>query len=74
MQSTLTYFVRGSITVWLTSCFSCFAYVVSDTDLQVWLNLNQSNRRSAILLLTKSVSALCLMIIFNALLNEIIKI
>ena len=27
--------------------FSCFAYVELDTDLQVWSNLNQSNRRSA---------------------------
>ena len=46
---TLTYFVRGSITVCLTSClgFSCFACAELDRDLQVWPTPNQSNRRSA---------------------------
>ena len=52
-QRTFTYFVRGSITVRLTSCldwlgFRCFAYVELARGLQVWLNPNQSNRRSAV--------------------------
>ena len=30
--------------------FSCFAFVEFDTDLQVWSNPNQSNKRSAVIL------------------------
>ena len=50
-QRILTYFVRGSILVWLTSClfgFDCFTCVELETDLLVWSNPNQSNKRSVI--------------------------
>ena len=44
--------LRGCITVCLTSClfsfgFSCIAYVELTSDLLVWSNPNQPNRRSA---------------------------
>ena len=44
----LTYFVKGSITAQLTYCLVlCFAYAELTTDLLVWSDANQSNRRSA---------------------------
>ena len=44
----LTYFVKGSITVQLTYCLVlCFAYAELTTDLLVWSDANQSNRRSS---------------------------
>ena len=51
-QRTLIYFVRWSITVRLTSCLtgldSAALLILNYIDLQVWLNPNQSNRRSVV--------------------------